>query len=88
MSPLAGVRVLSATVYLAGPFLSMTLARFGAEALLADPRNAGTNGHSQHPAELRREMLERLATSGACGVVRARSIGDCCRRPCGRHLTA
>ena len=29
--PLEGIRVLAVTVYLAGPFLGMTLARFGAE---------------------------------------------------------
>ena len=33
MQPLAGIRVLSVTVYLAGPFASMSLARLGAEVI-------------------------------------------------------
>lgn len=33
MQPLKDIRVLAVTVYLAGPFLSMTLARFGAEVI-------------------------------------------------------
>ncbi len=33
MRPLEDIRVLSVTVFLAGPFLSMTLARFGAEVI-------------------------------------------------------
>ena len=48
MTPLSDIRVLSVTVFLAGPFLSMTLARFGAEVIkvempgTGDPiRNAG-----------------------------------------------
>ena len=48
MKPLEDIRVLSVTVFLAGPFLSMTLARFGAEVIkvempgTGDPiRNAG-----------------------------------------------
>ena len=31
MQPLQDVRILAVTVFLAGPFLSMTLARFGAD---------------------------------------------------------
>lgn len=48
MKPLEDIRVLSVTVFLAGPFLSMTLARFGAEVIkvempgIGDPiRNVG-----------------------------------------------
>lgn len=48
MRPLGDIRVLSVTVYLSGPFLGMTLARFGAEVIkveapgVGDPiRNAG-----------------------------------------------
>ena len=48
MKPLEDIRVLSVTVFLAGPFLSMTLARFGAEVIkiempeVGDPiRNVG-----------------------------------------------
>lgn len=33
MQPLAGIRVLSVTVYLAGPFAAMSLARLGAEVI-------------------------------------------------------
>ena len=33
MQPLAGIRVLSVTVYLAGPFAAMNLARLGAEVI-------------------------------------------------------
>jgi crotonobetainyl-CoA:carnitine CoA-transferase CaiB-like acyl-CoA transferase len=48
VKPLEDIRVLSVTVFLAGPFLSMTLARFGAEVIkveapgIGDPiRNVG-----------------------------------------------
>ncbi len=48
MKPLGDIRVLSVTVFLAGPFLGMTLARFGAEVIkielpgIGDPiRNIG-----------------------------------------------
>lgn len=48
MKPLGDIRVLSVTVFLAGPFLSMTLARFGADVIkiempgVGDPvRNVG-----------------------------------------------
>ena len=33
MQPLSGIRVLSVTVYLAGPFAAMSLARLGAEVI-------------------------------------------------------
>ena len=33
MQPLSDLRVLAVTVFLAGPFLSMTLARLGAEVI-------------------------------------------------------
>ena len=39
--PLADIRVLSVTVYLAGPFLSMTLARFGAEVIKVEAPGGG-----------------------------------------------
>jgi formyl-CoA transferase len=41
MSPLADIRVLSVTVFLAGPFLSMTLARFGAEVIKVEMPGTG-----------------------------------------------
>ena len=41
MKPLEDVRVLSVTVYLAGPFLSMTLARFGAEVIKVEVPGTG-----------------------------------------------
>jgi crotonobetainyl-CoA:carnitine CoA-transferase CaiB-like acyl-CoA transferase len=41
MQPLKDIRVLSVTVYLAGPFLSMTLARFGAEVIKIETPDTG-----------------------------------------------
>ena len=41
MQPLKDVRVLSVTVYLAGPFLSMTMARFGAELIKIETPGRG-----------------------------------------------
>ena len=41
MKPLGDIRVLSVTVYLAGPFLGMTLARFGAEVIKVEMPGAG-----------------------------------------------
>lgn len=41
MQPLKDVRVLSVTVYLAGPFLSMTLARFGADVIKVEAPGLG-----------------------------------------------
>jgi crotonobetainyl-CoA:carnitine CoA-transferase CaiB-like acyl-CoA transferase len=41
MQPLKDVRVLSVTVYLAGPFLSMTLARFGADVIKIETPGTG-----------------------------------------------
>ena len=41
MKPLEDIRVLSVTVFLAGPFLSMTLARFGAEVLKVEMPEVG-----------------------------------------------
>jgi formyl-CoA transferase len=41
MKPLGDIRVLSATVFLAGPFLSMTLARFGAEVIKVEIPKTG-----------------------------------------------
>ena len=39
--PLEGIRVLAVTVYLAGPFLGMTLARFGAEVIKIEMPGTG-----------------------------------------------
>lgn len=41
MKPLADIRVLSVTVFLAGPFLGMTLARFGAEVIKIEVPGTG-----------------------------------------------
>ena len=41
MKPLEDIRVLSVTVFLAGPFLSMTLARFGAEVIKVEMPETG-----------------------------------------------
>ena len=41
MQPLKDVRVLAVTVFLAGPFLSMTLARFGADVIKVEVPGAG-----------------------------------------------
>ena len=41
MKPLGDIRVLSVTVFLAGPFLSMTLARFGAEVIKIEVPGVG-----------------------------------------------
>ncbi|MEM7254307.1 MAG: CaiB/BaiF CoA-transferase family protein [Pseudomonadota bacterium] len=41
MKPLSDLRVLSVTVFLAGPFLSMTLARFGAEVIKVEMPGSG-----------------------------------------------
>jgi len=49
MQPLKDVRVLSVTVYLAGPFLSMTLARFGAEVIKIEAPGTGDPIRSSAP---------------------------------------
>ena len=41
MKPLEDIRVLSGTVFLAGPFLSMTLACFGAEVIKVEAPGMG-----------------------------------------------
>ncbi len=41
MKPLEDIRVLSVTVFLAGPFLGMTLARFGAEVIKVEAPGTG-----------------------------------------------
>ena len=73
MEPLGGVRVLAVTVYLAGPFCSMTLARLGAEVIkveipgrgdpvrgngpFAGPK--GTASHRQTDQDLSTRFLKR-----------------------------
>lgn len=49
MKPLDDIRVLSVTVYLAGPFLSMTLARFGAEVIKVEMPGTGDPIRSSGP---------------------------------------
>ena len=41
MQPLSDIRVLAVTVFLAGPFLSTNLARFGAEVIKVEIPGAG-----------------------------------------------
>jgi crotonobetainyl-CoA:carnitine CoA-transferase CaiB-like acyl-CoA transferase len=41
VQPLKDIRVLAVTVYLAGPFLSMNLARFGAEVIKVEIPGVG-----------------------------------------------
>jgi crotonobetainyl-CoA:carnitine CoA-transferase CaiB-like acyl-CoA transferase len=41
VEPLNDIRVLSVTVFLAGPFLGMTLARFGAEVIKVEMPGGG-----------------------------------------------
>ena len=49
MTPLQNIRVLSVTVYLAGPFLSMTLARFGAEVIKVEAPGSGDPARNLGP---------------------------------------
>ncbi len=49
MTPLEDIRVLSVTVFLAGPFLGMTLARFGAEVIKVEAPGAGDAIRSAGP---------------------------------------
>ena len=49
MKPLEDIRVLSVTVFLAGPFLGMTLARFGAEVIKVEAPGAGDPIRSAGP---------------------------------------
>jgi len=49
MKPLEDIRVLSVTVFLAGPFLGMTLARFGAEVIKVEMPGVGDPIRSAGP---------------------------------------
>ncbi|MGI9387323.1 MAG: CaiB/BaiF CoA transferase family protein [Methyloligellaceae bacterium] len=49
MQPLTDIRVLAVTVYLAGPFLSMNLARFGAEVIKVEIPDIGDSVRSVGP---------------------------------------
>jgi formyl-CoA transferase len=57
LTPLQDIRVLSVTVYLAGPFLSMTLARFGAEVIKVEAPGSGDPARNLRP--LRRPQGRR-----------------------------
>ena len=73
MKPLEDIRVLSVTVFLAGPFLGMTLARFGAEVIKIEvPGNGdpireigpftgpgGINAERETPEDLSIRFLKR-----------------------------
>ena len=49
MQPLSGIRVLAVTVYLAGPFASMSLARLGAEVIKVEIPGRGDPVQGQWP---------------------------------------
>jgi crotonobetainyl-CoA:carnitine CoA-transferase CaiB-like acyl-CoA transferase len=49
MAPLSDIRVLSVTVFLAGPFLGMTLARFGADVIKIEVPGTGDPIRSMGP---------------------------------------
>ena len=49
MTPLGDIRVLSVTVYLSGPFLSMTLARFGADVIKVEMPGVGDPSRNVGP---------------------------------------
>ena len=49
MQPLNDIRVLAVTVFLAGPFLSMSLARFGAEVIKIEVPGAGDTVRGMGP---------------------------------------
>src|SRR4029077_130411 len=49
LTPLQDIRVLAVTVYLAGPFLSMTLARFGAEVIKVEAPGSGDPARNLGP---------------------------------------
>lgn len=49
MKPLGDIRVLAVTVFLAGPFLGMTLARFGAEVIKVERPDGGDPIRSMGP---------------------------------------
>ena len=49
MAPLGDIRVLSVTVYLSGPFLSMTLARFGADVIKVEMPGSGDPSRNVGP---------------------------------------
>ena len=68
MQPLSDLRVLAVTVFLAGPFLSMTLARLGAEVIKVEIPGRGDpvrgNGPFAGPDGINPEQLseEYIAT--------------------------
>ena len=53
MQPLGDIRVLAGTVYLAGPFCSMTLARMGAEVIKVEIPGKGdpVRGNGAQPVD-------------------------------------
>ena len=54
IQPLSGIRVLSVTVYLAGPFAAMSLARLGAEVIKVEIPGAATRSGVTGPLPDRR----------------------------------
>ena len=92
MRPLADIRVLAVTVYLAGPFCSMTLARMGAEVIKVeipgrgDPVRdngpfAGPNG--THPGRQTEEDLSTRFLKRSRGV---KSVTLDLKKPKGRDM--
>ena len=49
MAPLKDIRVLGVTVYLAGPFMMMNLARLGAEAIKVEVPGMGDHTRTSGP---------------------------------------
>ncbi|MCE2501621.1 MAG: CoA transferase [Dehalococcoidia bacterium] len=92
MQPLSDLRVLGVTVFLAGPFLSMTLARLGAEVIKVEIPGRGDpvrgNGPFAGPDGIQSEQLseDHIATRFLKRSQGVKSITLNLRNPKGREL--
>jgi crotonobetainyl-CoA:carnitine CoA-transferase CaiB-like acyl-CoA transferase len=92
MQPLSDLRVLAVTVFLAGPFLSMTLARLGAEVIKIEIPGRGDpvrgNGPFAGPDGIRSEQLSEkyIATRFLKRSQGVKSVTLNLRTPQGREL--